>query len=29
VGALLMEQNDEWTDGKVFLNPKAMERPKK
>jgi putative transposase len=28
VGALLMEQNDEWTDGKVFLNPKAMERPK-
>jgi transposase-like protein len=29
VGALLMEQNDEWTDGKVYLNPKAMERPKK
>ena len=29
VGALLMEQNDEWTDGKVFLNPKAMERTKK
>lgn len=29
VGALLMEQNDEWTDGKVYLNPKTMERPKK
>lgn len=29
VGALLMEQNDEWTNGKVYLNPKAMERPKK
>lgn len=29
VGAMLMEQNDEWTDGKVYLNPKAMEKPKK
>lgn len=29
VGALLMEQNDEWIDGKVYLNPKAMERSKK
>lgn len=29
VGALLMEQNDEWSNGKVYLNPKAMERQKK
>ena len=29
VGALLMEQNDEWTEGKVYLNPKTMEKPKK
>ena len=29
VGALLMEQNDEWTDGKIYLNPKAMKKVKK
>lgn len=29
VGAMLMEQNDEWTDGKIYLNPKAMEKAKK
>lgn len=23
------EQNDEWINGKVYLNPKAMEKPKK
>ncbi len=29
VGAMLMEQNDEWTDGQIYLNPKAMEKAKK
>lgn len=29
VGAMLMEQNDEWSEGKIYLNPKAMEKMKK